>query len=98
MLSTVAALTGLPDEVKEVVADVFDTLFINEAHHVAAGTWAEVRNHFSKRDGKRMVQFTATPFREDGKLVDGKVVVRFPMKRAMQQGHFRRIRYLPAED
>ena len=98
VVSTVAALAGLPDEVKRVVSDVFDTLFIDEAHHVAAATWTELKNLFSGRDGKRIIQFTATPFREDGKLVDGKVVFRFPMKRAMQQGYFRKIHYLPVED
>jgi superfamily II DNA or RNA helicase len=98
VVSTVAALTGLPKEVSNVLAEVFDTLFIDEAHHVAAGTWAEVKGLFAGRPGKRIVQFTATPFREDGKLVDGKVVFRFPMRKAMEQGYFRKIRYVPVDE
>ena len=40
-----------------------DTLFVDEAHHVAARTWSEFREHF---DDRRVMQFTATPFRRDG--------------------------------
>lgn len=37
-------------------------LFVDEAHHISAQKWAEIRDKFK---GKRVVQFTATPFRND---------------------------------
>ena len=97
VVSTVQALTGLPNAVQNAITECFDTLFIDEAHHVAARTWSEVRELFVTGKGHRVVQFTATPFREDGKLVDGKVVFRFPMRRAMDQGYFTKIRFLPID-
>ena len=39
-------------------------LFIDEAHHAEAPTWSAFKERFK---GRRVVQFTATPFREDGK-------------------------------
>lgn len=97
VISTVAVLTGLPNNVKAVLAESFDTLFIDEAHHVAARTWTDIKDLFSAKAGTRVVQFTATPFREDGKLVDGKVAFRFPMRKAMQQGYFTKIHFLPVD-
>jgi superfamily II DNA or RNA helicase len=69
-----------------------DTLFVDEAHHVAAKTWSAFREHFGEH---RVMQFTATPFRRDGKLVDGKVVYSYPLKAAQEDGYFKRIVFRP---
>jgi hypothetical protein len=65
-------------------------LFIDEAHHVAARTWSEIRNHFTD---KPVVQFTATPFREDGKHLQGRNIYSFPLREAQDQGYFSTIDY-----
>ncbi|MDE0184253.1 MAG: DEAD/DEAH box helicase family protein [Candidatus Poribacteria bacterium] len=65
-------------------------LFIDEAHHVEAPTWKAFKDRFQKR---RVVQFTATPFREDGKPLDGKIVYRYPLKKAQEEGYFTRINF-----
>lgn len=44
------------------------------------------------------MQFTATPFREDGKLVDGQVVYRFPSKKAQAEGYFSKIDFRPVNE
>jgi superfamily II DNA or RNA helicase len=39
-------------------------LFIDEAHHAEAPTWNAFKEKFCER---RVLQFTATPYREDGR-------------------------------
>ena len=65
-------------------------LFVDEAHHVAAKTWSEIRDYFVDKD---IVQFTATPFREDGKHLSGRTIYAFPLREAQAQGYFARINY-----
>ena len=65
-------------------------LFIDEAHHVAARTWSDVRQAFEE---KPVVQFTATPFREDGKHLQGRTIYSFPLREAQRQGYYSRINY-----
>ena len=59
-------------------------LFIDEAHHVAAPTWSAIRQQF---EGKPVVQFTATPFREDGRHLQGRVIYSFPLREAQAQSY-----------
>src|SRR5262249_7143155 len=63
-------------------------LFIDEAHHVKAATWERVRTVFT---GKPTIQFTATPYRNDGKHVDGRIVFNYPLLRAQEEGYFKKI-------
>ncbi|WP_367389060.1 DEAD/DEAH box helicase [Lewinella sp. LCG006] len=74
------------------IADVCGTLIIDEAHHVAAKTWHQLKAAFTKN---KVVQFTATPFRNDGKLVDGKVAYSYPLKKAQENGYFKSINFYP---
>jgi len=72
------------------MAELCTHLFIDEAHHAEADTWKAFREHFN---GRRVLQFTATPFREDGQAVDGKLVYVYPLRKAQQEGYFRPIRF-----
>lgn len=74
------------------IAERVGTLIVDEAHHVAARTWLGFREHFTH---KPVLQFTATPFRTDGKLVDGKVLYTYPLRRAQQDGYFMPITFHP---
>lgn len=67
-------------------------LFIDEAHHVAARTWKEFKENFKDN---YILQFTATPFREDGKAVDGKRIFTYPLKKAQEEGYFKKINFKP---
>ncbi len=77
------------------MATVCSHLFVDEAHHVRAPTWERIREAFA---GKAVLQFTATPFRGDGRLVDGKVIYNYPLRKAQQDGYFRSIRFRPVEE
>lgn len=66
------------------------SFFVDEAHHVPSDTWSAFRAAFDKH---QILQFTATPFRLDGKLVDGRVIFSYPLGAAQRDGYFKPIRF-----
>lgn len=80
--------------VQEQMAARASALFIDEAHHIGAPTWARFRSLFIDREPPLpIVQFTATPFREDGRRVDGEFIYTYPLKKAQAEGYFKPIRF-----
>lgn len=77
-------------QVQERMAELCSHLFIDEAHHIAARTWQAFKTKFA---AKIVVQFTATPFRTDGKRVDGKFIYVYPLGKAQAEGYFRPVRF-----
>jgi len=93
VVSVIASLTGGDNKtLASKIADISDLLVVDEAHHIAARTWGEFKEAFS---AKRVLQFTATPFRSDGKLVDGDVIFNYPLRKAQQDGYFKPISFIP---
>ncbi len=91
VVATMSALTGsVTSSLLPAVAEVVDTLIVDEAHHVAAKGWASFRENFS---ACKVLQFTATPYRRDGKLVDGKVIYEYPLQLAQRDGYFKKISF-----
>src|SRR5215216_4622969 len=78
------------EEIQDRMAHHCPYLFIDEAHHVEAPTWRAFKERFLD---KRILQFTATPFREDGKPLDGKIVFKYPLKKAQDEDYFKPIRF-----
>lgn len=77
-------------QVRERMAELCTHLFIDEAHHAEAPTWKEFKSDFK---GQRVLQFTATPFRDDERLVDGRIIFRYPLRKAQEENYFRPIRF-----
>jgi len=67
-------------------------LFVDETHHIKARTRQRFRGVFMAR---RVLQFSATRFRNDGQHVDGRVIFDYPLQRAREGGYFAPIRLLP---
>lgn len=93
IIGTMSSLSGgsaipLGPEISKRV----DTLIVDEAHHLGADGWEKFRSLFSDR---RVLQFTATPYRRDGKIVDGKVIYDYPLGMAQNDGYFKRISFEP---
>ena len=57
-----------------------------------ANSWTKFRAAF---DSAKVIQFTATPYRRDGKLVDGKVIYDYPLHTAQKDGYFKPISFEP---
>lgn len=74
------------------IARRVSVLFVDEAHHVPASGWSKFREAFR---GKPVLQFTATPFRRDGRLVDGQVLYNYPLRRAQEDKYFKPITFEP---
>jgi len=92
---TTMQIAGRADaQVQERMAARASALFIDEAHHIGAPTWARFRGLFVDRDPPLpIMQFTATPFREDGRRVDGEFIYTYPLKKAQDEGYFKPIRF-----
>jgi superfamily II DNA or RNA helicase len=79
-------------EYTRLLASTCDTLIIDEAHHVPANSWKQVKQVF---EHNRCLQFTATPFRNDGKKIDGDIIYNFPLALAQERGYFKTINFYP---
>lgn len=80
------------EDIQERMAHYCSNLFIDEAHHVGADTWKAIKNKFA---GRRILQFTATPFREDDKPVEGKIIFKYSLHRAQEKKFFTKINFKP---
>lgn len=90
VVATTAAVTGSQETALARLVRRSDRLFVDEAHHVAARTWRSIADRFA---GKAVVQFTATPFREDGKHLGGRIAYAYPLRLAQERCYFSRINY-----
>lgn len=90
IVSTPNALASAPSHVRSALFEACDALFFDEAHHVRAATWARIRDAF---DNKPVIQFTATPFREDGQHLQGRFVYVFPLREAQADLVYSQINY-----
>lgn len=102
ILSQANVVVALPDSIAasapraaEALIDGCDELFIDEAHHVSASRWQKIRERFGK---KPVIQFTATPFRQDGKPLGGKIIFNYRLSQAQRDGYYRPIRLFEVEE
>lgn len=95
VVTTMSVAGRCPEAVQRRMAELCSHLFIDEAHHISARTWDAFRQHFL---GKPIVQFTATPFRNDGKHIDGKIVFNYPLRKAQAEGYFRPINFRAVDE
>lgn len=95
VVTTMSLLSHLTEAEQRLCASLCSHVFIDEAHHIKARTWEGFR---AKCEGRRVLQFTATPFRNDGAHVDGKVVFNYPLGRAQAEGYFTQLNLLPVEE
>lgn len=75
-------LRNLPD-------DFFDLILFDEGHHNVAQTWTTLKTQFP---GARIVNFSATPLRADGKLMAGRILYSYPVFRAIQEGYVKQLK------
>lgn len=89
---TTMSSIGLADrDTQQEFAGLFSHIFFDEAHHIEAATWKRFRDHCASA---HTLLFTATPFREDGKPVEGKIIYNFPLSAAQDQKYFNPIRFV----
>jgi superfamily II DNA or RNA helicase len=95
VVSTMSILTDRTIEEKNLLKESFSHFFIDEAHHSEAKTWKELIDKFEKQ---KIFLFTATPFRNDGKNLQGKIIFNFSLRKAQEQKYYKEINYLPIRE
>ena len=82
---------------KRVSSDFFDFIIIDEAHHSEATTWKKALTYFNNA---KVLKVTGTPFRSDGKAIEGKEVYTYSLGKAMARGYVKsleKIDYIPGK-
>ncbi len=92
IVATMQVLAGMAPTLQARVGASVSHLFVDEAHHIGADTWRSFKLRFGS---KPILQFTATPFRNDRKRVDGKFIYVYPLRRAQEDKLFKPIKYIP---
>lgn len=95
VVATMQVVNGCAEEVRRKIEEVTSHLIVDEAHHVSAPSWDTFRQRFF---GKPILQFTATPYRNDGKQVTGRMIYCYPLRKAQEEGYFNRINFRPVFD
>lgn len=88
-------LASCSDAVFQLLCDSCSDLYVDEAHHVPASSWQRVKDRFLE---KRIVQFTATPFRQDKKHMGGKIIFNYRLSDAQADGYYKPIRLETVEE
>lgn len=70
-------------------ADYFDLILFDEGHHSVADSWEVLKARFPNA---RIVNFSATPMRADGRIMAGRVLYSYPIFRAIQEGYVKRLK------
>ena len=95
VVTTMDILTDSTAEAKALYSQEFSHLFVDEAHHSEAQTWKNLIDHFDK---EKVFLFTATPYRNDGKNLQGKIIFNFSLRKAQEQRYYKQINYLPIRE
>ena len=69
--------------------DFFDLLLIDEGHRNVADSWKQVKARFPNA---RIVNYSATPTRADGRLMEGRIIYSYPVVDAIAAGYVKRLR------
>jgi len=94
VVATVPSVSPREGAIPEPPADLFDLVFVDEAHHSPAHTWSRLLDLLR---GANQVLFTATPFRRDEKEIKAKFVFTYDLRRAYQDRVFGDITFEPVE-
>lgn len=92
VVTTMSIVGSLNPVLQKEIAQRCSHLFIDEAHHIAAKTWNSFKDAFSEN---LILQFTATPFRNDDKPINDKIIFNYPLSKAQNEGYFKQIDFLP---
>jgi superfamily II DNA or RNA helicase len=95
IVSTPSMIKKMPKSVIDTLVEEVDVVIFDEAHHLAAPDWRTVRERFS---GKKILQFTATPYRNDGKKIDGSIIFNYGLALAQKAGYFKPIDFYPIQE
>lgn len=101
IVSTPQILTNLlktgKNNIFKYIVQQCNNLIVDEAHHIAAKTWKEIKLNFESV-GKPVLLFTATPFRNDGGRIEGETIYNYPLSLAQRDKYYEKIIFAPIVD
>src|SRR5688572_22574717 len=74
---------------QDLPPDYFDLILFDEGHHSIASSWSMLKDKFPEA---RIVNFSATPLRADGRMMGGRILYSYPIFRAIQEGYVKRLK------
>ena len=92
---TMSLVNRLNEEQCKKIVEFAELLIVDEAHHIMANSWLDFKERFLQ---KKILQFTATPFRNDGKKIDGRIIYNYPLHNAQKEGYFQKINFYPIHE
>lgn len=95
IVATMPILTKMSEQELEILRSKCDFVSVDEAHHLGAPSWARVMDIFYE---SKILQFTATPFRNDGRHISGDIIYTYPLSRCQEEGFFRSIEFIPVTE
>ncbi len=95
VISTPALFARSPDEIIQKFSGLFSHVYFDEAHHIAASEWQKLKSVFNN---SKIVQFTATPYRNDRQPIEGKVVYNYPLSQALKDECFSKISLISIDE
>ncbi len=95
IIATMSLINKMDNNQVRILSSKCNLLVVDEAHHISSRTWRAFKRLFLN---KKILQFTATPYRQDGKLVDGKIIYNFPMRMAIEEEYFKPIDFIAIEE
>jgi len=88
VIANIDQLSSKKNHFSKLSSDFFDLILVDEAHHNVAESWEKVRNHFNTA---KIVNFSATPERSDGKAMSGEIVYVYPIAKALEKNYVKDI-------
>ncbi len=73
--------------------EIFDTLFIDEAHHSPADSWTKLINSF-RALGPRIILLTGTPYRRDQIQINADLIYDYPIDKAIDDDIFTPVNFV----
>jgi superfamily II DNA or RNA helicase len=96
IVATASLFSHFPDGHLERLASNCSHLFLDEAHHTQAPqTWAKIQKAFKN---KPALLFTATPFRNDERFLQGEIIYSYPLAKAQREKYFTKIEQHPISE
>lgn len=74
---------------KSLQEDFFDLIIFDEGHHSVAASYILLKQHFPLA---KIVNFSATPLRADGRKMAGIIIYSYPIYQAIQEGYIKNLK------
>ncbi|WP_220495483.1 DEAD/DEAH box helicase [Oceanospirillum sediminis] len=95
IITTPALIARATTEIKQKLTTLISHVYFDEAHHVKADEWESIKKLFIN---SKIVQFTATPYRNDRKPIEGTIVYNYPLSKALEDECFSRISLVSVDE